>query len=725
MNTKSQNDSKTEIFKNPVQEQQNIRWVMVLIFLLYLTGHYFFTDHERIYHMPVFWLVVSLASMSVLIQLSIKFSVNSDVLKTLAIVGDVGLLTVTLILGSAQTAIFYPVYLWVIVGNSVRYGNFYLKLSSLVSILGFGTVILVNQFWRGHLEISIGLLIGLAVVPFYLSQLLDRLNNALDEAVTANKAKSQFLANISHELRTPLTGIIASADLLVEEPMSNSGHRKLEMIRDSAQSQMALINDLLDLSKAESGKTQENKQVASLETILEHVNSVMLPQAEAKGIDYQAEVQPEMMQQAWLYPQSLQQILINLVGNAIKFTPEGSVTLQTQSLVDKGGNHLWRFDVIDTGIGISQEAMETIFDPFVQADESVTRKYGGTGLGTAISKQLVEMMGGQLRCQSTMGSGSCFSFEIPVQLIENEDVLMTEAENTDNILNTGNQRIKVTPPIEVLVADDNQTNRDILEMILIKEGHNVTLVTNGLEALEALQDYQNFDLVILDRNMPELDGLEVMKLFKENTAGLTTKQPKFMLITADGTEETRELALQSGVDSFMTKPVRPRDLNAAIDALFIIVGIKTKEEPEVVIDSTLKLAVDNTSDQSIIVDSDDQSLILDLHQLEELETLSPGLPGQMIAGFFHDGDRLIQAFTEACGTRDYAQILDIAHALKGSALQLGIVRLADYCKNLKKLKRTELDQKADTLKKEMKYLYTEARNSLLAYHQEEKKSQTN
>ena len=218
--------------------------------------------------------------------------------------------------------------------------------------------------------------------------------------------------------------------------------------------------------------------------------------------------------------------------------------------------------------------------------------------------------------------------------------------------------------------------------------------------------------------MPELDGLSVMQMYKENTVGLSARQPRFMLITADGTEETRQLAIQSGVDSFMTKPIRPHELKSTIEAMFIILDAKEDKEPEPEVVSGLKLAVDNTTAETkpaSEVSSADG--LLNQQKLAELEALSPGLSGQMIDGFINDGDRLIGEFSKACQDKDFGQILDIAHAIKGSALQLGAQRLADYCHNLKALKRVDLDRKADNVNKEMKYLYLEARNSLTAYRQ--------
>ena len=655
---------------------------------------------------------------SVIVFSLARFNLVEKQLRVIGMTGDILFLSTALYQLHDLGAALYPVYFWIILANGIRFGTRYLDASVILSSVCFGVVLSFSPYWASHLEFGMGLLIGLIVVPLYLVKaLLVKLNSALEEASAASAAKSQFLANISHELRTPLNGIIASADLLREESLSDSGQKKISMISDAAQSQMTLINDVLDFSKAESGKMQETRQVASLESVIQIVGSVTLPQAETKGIDYRVDLQAEMKQQAWLYSQAMQQVLINLVGNAIKFTPEGNVSLVGRSILDKDGNGLWRFEVIDTGIGIEQSALETIFDPFVQADESVTRKFGGTGLGTAISKQLVEMMGGQIGCESTPDKGSCFWFEIPVEIADGESIELAVEDVNANVLTPG-ERLEVTPPLEVLVADDNQTNRDILEMILVKEGHHVTLVNDGLQALEALQASHHYDLVILDRNMPEIDGLSVMQFYKENTVGLSARQPRFMLITADGTDETRELAIQSGVDSFMTKPVRPHELKRAIEAMFIILDTVENDKPEPEIESALRLAVDNTTPEAKPVAKDNNpDVLLDQQKLEELEALSPGLSGQMIDGFINDGDRLIGEFTTACQDRDFGQILDIAHAIKGSALQLGAQRLADYCHNLKILKRIDLDKKADNVNKEMKYLYLEARNSLTAYHQ--------
>lgn len=700
-----------------VLQQAKLRLVLSLIIFCYLGYLARYAGLESALKSFSILIGAALLIYSVTVFSLAYFNSYEKQLRVIGMTGDILFLSTALYNLHDLGAALYPVYFWIILANGIRFGTRYLDASVILSSVCFGIVLSFSPYWVMHLEFGIGLLIGMIVVPLYLVKaMLVKLNNALAEASAASAAKSQFLANISHELRTPLNGIIASADLLQEESLSDAGQKKVSMISDAAQSQMTLINDVLDFSKAESGKIQETRQATSLESVIQTVGSVILPQAETKGIDYRVDLQVEMKQQAWLYPQAMQQVLINLVGNAIKFTPEGKVSLVGSSLMDKDGHDLWRFEIIDTGIGIEQSALGIIFDPFVQADESVTRKFGGTGLGTAISKELVEMMGGQIGCESVPGNGSCFWFEIPVEMADEESLESSVNDVNANVLTSG-ERLEVTPPLEVLVADDNQTNRDILKMILVKEGHNVTLVNDGLQALEALQASHHYDLVILDRNMPEIDGLSVMQFYKENTVGLSIRQTRFMLITADGTDETRQLAIQSGVDSFMTKPVRPHELKRTIEAMFIILDTAEDEKTEPEIESALRLAVDNTTTEAKPTAKDNNpDVLLDQQKLAELETLSPGLSGQMIDGFINDGDRLIGDFSKACQDGDFGQILDIAHAIKGSALQLGAQRLADYCHNLKTLKRINLDRKSDSVNKEMKYLYLEARNSLTSYH---------
>ena len=700
-----------------VKKQAKIRLYLSFVIVIYLGYLALFSNESEIVKEYVTLINILQFIYSVSIFVLSYYERLDFQLRWIGMLGDIFSLSLAIYVINDLGAAFYPVYFWIILANGIRFGTRYLDAAVILSAISFSIVLCLSPYWLTHIEFGVGLLLGMIVIPIYLVKaLLVQLNGAFSEAVRANKAKSQFLANISHELRTPLNGIVASVDLLRDENLGPDAREKVDMIADAAQSQMALINDVLDLSKAESGKMREESSPVSLQTIIQHVNSVMSPQAEARGIEYQVDLPEDMKQKARLYPRAMQQVLINLVGNAIKFTEQGSVRLQARSLIDKEGNNLWRFEIIDTGIGIEESALKNIFDPFVQADDSVTRKYGGTGLGTAISRQLVEMMGGQIGCESVPGKGSCFWFEIPVELADAE--AGGEDEKTGSHVLTDAAPREATPPLAVLVADDNQTNRDILEMILRKAGHRVTLVEDGLQALEALGSGQHFDLVILDRNMPEMDGLTVFQTYRENTAGLSEQQPGFMLITADGTDETRNLVVQSGVDCFMTKPIRPQELLDAIGEMFIFPGEEEEKETEPDIESALRLAIDNTTRQASAVDDAGQAeAVLDHQKLEELEALSPGLSEQMIEGFVNDGDRLIREFRQACADRDYGRILDIAHALKGSALQLGAQRLADYCHRLKTLKRSELNGKADDLEREMKYLYLQARNQLLAAHQ--------
>ena len=306
------------------------------------------------------------------------------------------------------------VFLFVAFGNGFRYGRRYLFASQALSVVGYGAVLAFVPYWRGHRAAGIGLLIALIVLPLYVSTLLKRIQEARSKAEEANLAKTAFLANMSHEIRTPLNGIAGVVDLLRTTTLSSQQGELVGLLLHSTSVLRSLVDDVLDITKIESGRITIEVAPFDLHACINGLMQLLRPHAQGKGLTLNAFVDPALEYQLKGDSHHLRQILLNLLGNAIKFTERGKVNLvvglqrETESAVTA------RFEVSDTGIGIAPAALANIFERFVQADQSTTRKYGGTGLGTTIAKQLVELMGGNIGVESVLGKGSTFWLELPL-----------------------------------------------------------------------------------------------------------------------------------------------------------------------------------------------------------------------------------------------------------------------------------------------------------------------
>lgn len=339
----------------------------------------------------------------------------------IANVADVSMLSALLHLSPSVMAPWYFAYLWVTFGNGFRYGVPYLLSSAVLCVTGFGLAVATTAYWSDNLPLSIGLLIALIVLPAYVSTLIVKLRQAITDAQAANDAKSRFLASMSHELRTPLNAIIGTGDLLRETPLDAEQYDMARTIRTAARSLLSQVNEILDFSKIEAGRVDIAARGFDLYGAVAGVDAIMRPQALAKGLRLSVTVSPAIPPDLIGDAEHLQEVLVNLVANAVKFTETGSIDLRVSVVGTSGNSHHIRFEVVDTGIGIPRESIATIFESFTQADNSVTRRYGGTGLGLAISQQLVEHMGGDLRVESETGQGSRFWFDLDLAAAAPED----------------------------------------------------------------------------------------------------------------------------------------------------------------------------------------------------------------------------------------------------------------------------------------------------------------
>lgn len=659
-------------------QQAIVRLIIVGLFLLYL---FWLHSVEGVYSDVVRWAFVfvladGVVGAGILAWLLWEPGI-SQARRGLGMLTDYAAMAAVMSLAGQELAPLYVILMWVTVGNGLRYGTRYLYVAMAMASTAFLCVILTTDFWLQNKSLAWSLLGGLIAIPMYLSSLLSALTRATGEARRANEAKSRFLANMSHEFRTPLNGIVGMSELLATTRLSAEQRECSEVIQTSAKALLALVEDVLDISAIEAGKLRIAQSDFSVLDTLTGIKVMLQPVAASKGITFDMSAAPEVPALVHGDHGHLRQILVNLVSNAIKFTAQGSVALRVERIDGGSGSRaLLLFVVRDTGIGIPAEAQGRIFDAFEQAEGGHQRRFGGSGLGTAIAKSLAESMGGRIGFESVEREGSCFWVELPFAVVQAEQESPSEHVG-DNVIAFDDPFVRHrarTSPLRLLIADDQPVNITVLRGLLEKAGHAVVAVGSGEEALAQIE-CASFDAVIIDLHMPGLGGLDVLRQARVMQAG--REQTPFIVLTADATRETLIECERAGARMFLTKPVSSRRL---LDALATVVSgdgpAKGVPRPS----ATARLEIQ--SRQEVI----SCTVLQDLSELG----LGDGFIELFVDECLRDALRVIGDAERNGAQGNWDGFRDDCHALKGIASNMGAEQLAAAASDAMRLANARL-----------------------------------
>ena len=617
-------------------------------------------DHDLLYMMVVLY---ALAAIGILLAL-IAHPEASKSRRVTALLVDAATVTASMLATYEYGIAFFGFYMWICLGYGLRYGTPFLRLAQSVTVVGFLVVLALSPYWQSHMQIGLGLLVTMFYLPPLASLVLERARKARSEAEEANKAKSRFVANISHEIRTPLNAIIGFSDLLATSPLSNEQAQYMRTISSSATVLLSLVNNVLDLARIEAGKVTFVSEEFRLQDLLDSVVSVLGPQASAKGLYLRVGELPKGIDTLLGDRDRVTQVLINLIANAIKFTERGGVAVDISTDLMSEDCVILTWHVADTGVGMSQDAATRIFDSFTQADEDTRRRYGGTGLGTAIAKELVERMNGEIGVESAPGRGSRFWFSLGFRRLE------SKRPGPNNVQAIAAPMDEVTPihfalptsasasarAARVLVVEDHPANRRVAAKILELGGYEVHVAESGPSALVNVA-CESYDLLLLDMELPGINGLDVLKRLRSRYGD----EVRAVILTANATAEAKDLCLAAGVDGFLTKPISARAFLTTIEATLAAKG-PLKARPSGLV------SIDRLKEQLALGKSLD--FVLELVDL-----------------WREDADRTVMELKQAVQTQNALEARRHLHVLEGGASELGAHGLIESCRRLRDLVR--------------------------------------
>ncbi len=538
-------------------EQSFIRLTACSILLIYTSIMYFYGKIEH--HSIVTMYIASIPFCLLFIVWTYFDKALNPKRLFLAMLVEIGTTTYALALSGEIAAPLIVVYFWLIFGNGLRHGRKYLFYHTVLTIIGFIIVMIFSPFWSNHLYVSSGILSAMIVLPLYIGTLLRRLHNAVVEAETANAAKSLFLANMSHEIRTPLNGVIGMSDMLSTTNLDETQKEFTSTIQSSAKTLLLLIEDILDISKIESGKLEIINKDFDLYNTVRSVVRMLAPLAEKKGLKCRLHITADTPYDLIGDEQHLRQILINLISNAIKFTNHGSVEINVSTIYIKNLHAHIRFEITDTGIGIAPEVHNHIFEKFTQADSSIYKQYGGTGLGTSIARNLVGLMSGEMGLISQINLGSTFWFEIPF-----EQKLVPTTENYPNLIY--NSRV-------LLVATHGSRYDELLQYLTdwqLNFDHAITSSDAEVLLSSAKDNHLKYNILLVDDDELDIDSSIFAKRIKSNP---NTKDIDLILFTKEAYKSHSPI-LNAGYFCILNTPIDKRLLYNALHATSLEIGAK-------------------------------------------------------------------------------------------------------------------------------------------------------
>ncbi|MFO1049472.1 MAG: ATP-binding protein [Geminicoccaceae bacterium] len=798
-------------------EQALIRIAVAFVMYAYLL----LIPHEPEQHEAiVFWVTVIfvadlVAGILILADIIRRPAINPR-RRMAAVVVDSVAPTATMLVGGPAASALYPMLLWIILGHGFRYGRPYLWAAAGLSLVLFAGVVIVSPAWREIPALAGALVVSLILLPIYFAILLRKLTNAIARAEEASRAKSHFLAAMSHELRTPLNAIIGMSELLTTTRLDAEQRDMTSTVQTAAAHLLGLVDQVLDLAKIEERRFAIEVEPFDLHDSLARLRLLLGHLASSKGLALRLRLDPATPWRLRGAPRQLHQALVNLVGNAIKFTDRGRVTIRVAPARREGETVWLRLAVEDTGSGLSPEAQATLFERFVRSDESIRRGISGSGLGLNITRELAQLMGGTVGMTSELGQGSTFWLELPfavdtspapterlagrvvvlggrdaagtlaerVQRLGAEARCVATVESAAELLRHGEGReaILVTrrsPPVDVsalaamlqlampvdpidiitigvpthgadwptladlaagteddalaatlraalrrpqsetrnpgiaaataslprslhvLVAEDNRTNQKVIGKILEHAGHRVTIVATGQQAVEALEE-PGYDIVLMDLNMPELGGIDAVKLLRFTHD--VDELPPIVALSADATPQTREACRTIGFSAYLTKPV---DSQLLLRTLRELTGERTAGMP-------------TSSPMASMTETEPGRPAIDPGRLASLAELDSGdgfLDG-LIGDFLTDLEALLAQIEQSALVADTRAFRDQAHALRSSAAHVGALGLFDLCLGWRELDDHALMMRVGVELGRLRHEADRVRVALVAFREE-------